>query len=485
MAFTSPYARQPYDVRAPRIADLLLRRGDVAAAGARAGGETWGTAIGQIGQAAAGGLQSYAAEQKAEPLRLAQLAQIRAGTEHLQAQTGLALSGAVKDEAQAAAITQKTQRELEQDDGIRSLYASAVTTGTLPTPQQVVAVAGPERGLAIVKMLAALQPDNIKHYKDVNEAIRDAMLGLSAMPEDVRAGLYPGARKNLLDRGIITEQDAPEAYDPHWWAQATHFGQAEKTPPALMNLGPQGVFDPQTRAVIAGTQAPERADPNPTPASLADRASRGDKGAIEALRYLKNQQASTTVVPVVVQTPAGPQLLDRATGTTRPILDTTGQPVKPALSAQERMDARKFDKAEPVLQSITELSEKINTSQGVIAKLSGGAEKLKAQANLNDDVAEYQALISGFTPLVARSLGHTGVLTEQDVQSVRKLFPDPSDSKSLRDRKIARIRTIVGALQTTEHPAGVSGPREGDTKPIDGYPGTEQTFRGGKWIRTK
>lgn len=28
-------------------------------------------------------------------------------------------------------------------------------------------------------------------------------------------------------------------------------------------------------------------------------------------------------------------------------------------------------------------------------------------------------------------------------------------------------------------------PKEGETKPIDGYPGTEQTYRGGKWIRTK
>lgn len=29
------------------------------------------------------------------------------------------------------------------------------------------------------------------------------------------------------------------------------------------------------------------------------------------------------------------------------------------------------------------------------------------------------------------------------------------------------------------------GPKEGDTRPITGYPGTEQTFKNGKWIRTK
>jgi hypothetical protein len=49
----------------------------------------------------------------------------------------------------------------------------------------------------------------------------------------------------------------------------------------------------------------------------------------------------------------------------------------------------------------------------------------------------------GFTPLVARALGHTGVLTEQDVQSVRALFPRPEDSKSLRDRKVSRLKGLM------------------------------------------
>lgn len=34
-------------------------------------------------------------------------------------------------------------------------------------------------------------------------------------------------------------------------------------------------------------------------------------------------------------------------------------------------------------------------------------------------------------------------------------------------------------------PAVGGAPKEGDTQPIAGYPGTEQTYRGGRWIRTK
>ncbi len=80
--------------------------------------------------------------------------------------------------------------------------------------------------------------------------------------------------------------------------------------------------------------------------------------------------------------------------------------------------------------------------------------------NLNDDIAEYEAMISGFTPLIARALGHTGVLTQQDVDSVKALFPRPGDSKSLRDRKVARIEQLMGAI---ENPGAAPGPT--NTKP--------------------
>lgn len=128
----------------------------------------------------------------------------------------------------------------------------------------------------------------------------------------------------------------------------------------------------------------------------------------------------------------------------------TGQPIqapRPVPSAMETQDSRKFKQAEPILRSVNELSERINTQQGAIAKIGGAVERAKAQANYNDDVAEYEALVSGFTPLVARALGHTGVLTQQDVDSVKALFPRPGDSKSLRDRKISRIKTIIGELE--------------------------------------
>lgn len=172
-------------------------------------------------------------------------------------------------------------------------------------------------------------------------------------------------------------------------------------------------------------------------------------------RVMESRESSVGNTPVVVQTPEGPAVLDRRTLTAQPIT-MGGKPVGVTPSANERMDSRKFSKSAPVLRGIGELSERINTLQGVYAKAAGEAERQKAKINLNDDVAEYESLISGFTPMIARALGHTGVLTEQDVQSVKALFPRPGDSKTLRDRKVNRMMGIIGELEGVEGVSNVA-----------------------------
>lgn len=176
----------------------------------------------------------------------------------------------------------------------------------------------------------------------------------------------------------------------------------------------------------------------------------GDTEAYERLKRVKKEMGQADdrpyrdPVPVVILTDKGPQLLDRKTGTASAITEGGGKTVAPPQTTDERNRAAATTRARPVLDSIAELSERINTQKGVLAKISGATERAKAQANLSDDVSEYQALVSGFTPLLARMVGHSGVLTEQDVQSVRTMLPQPGDSKNVRDRKMARIYKILG-----------------------------------------
>lgn len=224
---------------------------------------------------------------------------------------------------------------------------------------------------------------------------------------------------------------------------------------------------------------------------LNDALMRGDKEAINRIRRVMRESADLERAPVQPSFQAkevlgddGKSVMANFDARTGRYTDQSGKPIanpRPVPSAMETQDARKFKQADPILRSVTELSERINTQEGVIAKMSGGIERQKARVNLNDDIAEYEALVSGFTPLVARALGHTGVLTQQDVDSVKALFPRPGDSKSLRDRKIARIKSIIGELQQDEQPApdatGKVNPSGSDGPPDLVYDPVTKSFR--------
>lgn len=149
-----------------------------------------------------------------------------------------------------------------------------------------------------------------------------------------------------------------------------------------------------------------------------------------------------TFAPIVAQTPTGPVVVDRATREGKHIT-VDGKDVGMVDTAEVRNRAAARRQALPVLDAIAELSERINTRTGVVAKITGAVERAAAQANLNDDISEYEAVVSGFTPMLARMVGHVGVLTEQDVDSVKVMLPRPTDSKSIRDRKVARIKSIL------------------------------------------
>lgn len=224
-------------------------------------------------------------------------------------------------------------------------------------------------------------------------------------------------------------------------------GAVSQTPEAFNVLEPS---PQQTRQAQIDAAARER-EAQMVKDREADNA-RMDSAAKEAQRHNRVVEARQPreLANVVVQGPDGPLILDRSTSQTRRVMGPDGKPVGPMPSASERMDSRKFSKAAPVLKGIGELSERINTLNGVVASAVGAVEKEKAKINLNDDIAEYEALVSGFTPMIARALGHTGVLTEQDVQSVKNLFPRPEDSKSLRNRKVNRMMGIIGELEGVE-----------------------------------
>lgn len=85
----------------------------------------------------------------------------------------------------------------------------------------------------------------------------------------------------------------------------------------------------------------------------------------------------------------------------------------------------------------------IFTTEGAAALAAGTYKTIKAYANLDLDLAEYNSAIQGFIPTFARAVGHTGVLTELDVEKTRGLFPKAGDSRGLAIRKLKNIEMLM------------------------------------------
>lgn len=113
-----------------------------------------------------------------------------------------------------------------------------------------------------------------------------------------------------------------------------------------------------------------------------------------------------------------------------------------------------------IIGKIEALSKNINTGEGGIGSVvKGAARSAAAKGGYDNDVAQYEALVEGMIPMVARAVGHTGVLTQQDVDSVRKLFPTTKDNKALAESKLKTVKELIaGKGEAAAAPGATNDP---------------------------
>ncbi len=112
---------------------------------------------------------------------------------------------------------------------------------------------------------------------------------------------------------------------------------------------------------------------------------------------------------------------------------------------------------------------------GPFAKAGGMAAAVAGKFGIGpsyEDIALYNSQVEGFIPLLARAVGHTGVLTEKDVVRTRRLLPvissisGDTDTQRLALRKLERVRRIMSGKEAM--PAGMFSPQEGHWPPPGG-----------------
>lgn len=96
--------------------------------------------------------------------------------------------------------------------------------------------------------------------------------------------------------------------------------------------------------------------------------------------------------------------------------------------------------------------------EGISARLGGATRRGAAALGYNPEARTYAAGVRGFVPLMARALGHTGVLTELDVARTEALFPSPGDTAEEATQKRRILQEIMSGQRKPPFKVGGSTP---------------------------
>lgn len=302
-----------------------------------------------------------------------------------------------------------------------------------------------------------LQQQSLDESRKATEASRlrdDARATVQALPKG--SIVSPETYQGLTGAGVAPEFFLREA------SGADRGAMAEGVPESL---APNNL-DPAVQSVMrfTGTAQQQEAEENRKRLDLQAEEQRNLQ------RELADERADRGWAPLPVHQPGGLFRTSPDRSSLMPITVGGEQaPLPPTTDTRNRSAA--MQRVQPLLDAINELSPIINTKPGIEAIFQGGWNQIQAAANYDDDVAEYVAVVKGFTPLLARAQGHVGVLTEKDFEHAMEILPKPRDSASLAQRKIRRLETILGGAQAATGAGGIppATPPAGASGRVDLY----------------
>lgn len=421
-------------------------------------GAGWAQAIGEVGQAVAGIpgqlQQQKQADQQSQILarNLAQLAKQDQRDQWLaDAMNSSVVNGQIDERRLTENLSLMGAAELVPD-AVKVIRESSYALQQLKNAQQQGQINEAElRGMAL------------DYFKPFAKAIKEANFD----PGVVNGALSVVALQAGQDEADRLRQSF--ATDPNALTMMVDSVLVpEKEKPSVTVAKDAGLWNPNT-----GTWDVERpTQPEPVGSlddQLAAAFKAGDRATVNAIVKLQAEIAAGKRAPERAGAPNYQKV---------ETVDAAGNPVTTFMTAEEvraqggiRTSPKTTAKAsgpatvDAILGEIEGLSKKINTSSGgPMSNVTGAVRRGAAAGNMDNDVSEYQALVEGFIPMVARAVGHTGVLTQQDVDSVRALFPKPGDNAQLSKNKLERVKRIMKQVQSPEAPAGRAsgaGPTKG------------------------
>lgn len=148
-------------------------------------------------------------------------------------------------------------------------------------------------------------------------------------------------------------------------------------------------------------------------------------------------------------------------------VEAATKPDKTSIKAQDALAT-----GSQALNIVDQLEQSFGKAGGGQGRLGGTLSSLRGKAGLNSNVSVYNDARTGFMSNVARALGEKGVLTDQDIERVGRLFPTPSATPQEAAAKWAQIRSIIsGGINKFQSAYGAGNATPDLTSVLSSYGG--------------
>ena len=443
-----------YSDYADSASRILTHKGDALATAKANSAATWGNTIANLGQVIPQQVQQ-ALKQRAEQKKQKQIQDIFAGEDDLPTK-----------------IQRVYQVDPEMGSKLGKEYGEAQKT-TYELAALKHKYESDKLNYALNKLGAASD----------ESSYASAILGLKEAGEDVSAYPlhYTPETVKAVNLQLMTAKERLDASKPK--------------EPRLFNTAPGNKIFDETGKMVAE---------NPyqlTPDQIADNA-RQDAAAqaTAAQRDIENKRASAMLSlaqqrelresqnskePLIAVMKDGKAVLvkrSQAEGMT----PASGESGTKELTQAQTLDAgyaHRIDDAETTLKKV----EPSIAKMGLLKFTAESHFPAKAQSA---EFQQYDQASRNLINAVLRRESGAAISQSEFDNAKRQYLPQPGDDPETlklkaQNRKRQKDALAAGAGRAYTPDTPPLGPQEGDTKPIPGFPGTEQTYRNGKWIRTK
>jgi hypothetical protein len=325
------------------------------------------------------------------------------------------------------------------------------------TPGGVYSIVGPERGQKILAGLAALRTADKGDYDATQQVLRDTLAGMHALPEALRASAYPSVRQHLIEKGVITPDDAPDQYDPAWWAQTSGYG-SQPAKVGTREVKTRNHDGSETTQIVEDTpgqsftSAPPVAAGKKYPVTVP-----GPDG--RPVQRLVTEDELAAGVPAYrdPKTPSEPQKF---------WVMRNGQPLR--VSEQEYrpgdLPASTREQGRPVTSGDANKIADLDTSLNDLGVLRGAVKDpgtiSRIQSHMptfvseltggwTDDAKQQNAVIARVRQVIGKAL-EGGVLRKEDEEKYKTILPVIGDSKAVALKKIEGLETALTQRRSTQ-----------------------------------